>query len=42
MGINEEKIVEVCNQENQILATNETRHQTHYFLSIWKGGELFI
>ncbi len=38
----EEKIGEICNQENEILIANEMRHQTPYFLTIWKGDGFFF
>jgi hypothetical protein len=34
--------VEVCNQENQILVTNETRHQTYFFYPFEKGVNCFF
>jgi hypothetical protein len=41
LGINEENIVEVCNQENQILVTNETRHPI-IFYPFEKGVSCFF
>jgi hypothetical protein len=38
----EEKFGEVRNQENEIPLPNNTKHQTHYFLPIWKGVVCFF